>query len=115
MIVFVLRHADRTSGDDLRPEGILRAKLLARMLAESGITIAFRSQFVRAKKTLQPLEARLGDHLSVREITYTPPEEAAEDYAQKIANVVQDLSSDAVIIVIGHNNTVPLTIEKLGG
>lgn len=59
MIVFALRHANRTAGDDLSPAGELRAKLLARMLAESGVSVAFRSHFIRAVKTLKPLEAKL--------------------------------------------------------
>ena len=38
MIVFLLRHAERLPdpADDLAPDGVERAKLLAQMLAESG-------------------------------------------------------------------------------
>ena len=44
MIVFALRHADRTAGDDLSTAGQERAELLARMLVESGINGAFARQ-----------------------------------------------------------------------
>ena len=59
MIVFALRHADRTAtGDDLSPAGHKRALLLARMLAESGVSVVFRSNAVRAARTVEPLKQR---------------------------------------------------------
>ena len=71
MIVFVLRHADRTEADDLKhPEGTERAELLGRMLADSGISVAFRSQYVRAEKTLARLKEQLGNALKVRTISF---------------------------------------------
>jgi phosphohistidine phosphatase SixA len=60
MIIFALRHADRTAADDLSPAGRERAELLARMLAETGVSIAYRSDAVRAARTLEPLEQKLG-------------------------------------------------------
>jgi phosphohistidine phosphatase SixA len=68
MIVFLLRHADRTSADDLSEAGERRAKLLARMLADTGISVASRSHFIRAAKTLHPLEMRLPGSLQVKQI-----------------------------------------------
>jgi hypothetical protein len=41
---------------------------LARLLGESGVTVAFRSQTERAKQTLKPLENRLGAALVVKEV-----------------------------------------------
>jgi phosphohistidine phosphatase SixA len=54
LIVIVLRHADRQPDpvDDLTPAGRERAELLARMLAESGVTAAFHSGAERARLTL---------------------------------------------------------------
>ena len=70
MIVFALRHADRTAGDDLSPAGRKRATLLARMLAESGVSIAYRSDAVRAARTLEPLKQTLGAALTVEEVGF---------------------------------------------
>ena len=58
MIIFALRHADRTAGDDLSPEGETRARLLAQLLGGNGVTTAFCSSANRAQKTLQPLKRR---------------------------------------------------------
>jgi hypothetical protein len=45
MIIFVVRHAGRRPDpeDDLTLEGLVRAELLARMLAEGGVGIAYHS------------------------------------------------------------------------
>src|SRR4051794_5505917 len=114
MIVFALRHADRTVADDLSPAGRERAKLLTRMLAESGISVALRSHFGRAAKTLQPLKATLGDALQVKEVRFEDAD-SANNYATKVAAAVKALPADAVVAVVGHSDTVGPTIEKLGG
>jgi phosphohistidine phosphatase SixA len=114
MIVFALRHADRTSGDDLSPAGARRAKLLARMLAESNVSVAIRSQFIRAVKTLQPLERRLPASLQVKELRLENTEKP-DDYAKKVAVAIRGLPPNAVVAAIGHSDTVGPTIEQLGG
>jgi phosphohistidine phosphatase SixA len=113
MIVFALRHADRTAGDDLSEPGRRRAKVLARMLAESGISVAFRSHFRRAVKTLGPLQAKL-PALQVEEIKLDDADQP-DDYAAKVATAVQALPPSAVAAVIGHSDTVGPTIARLGG
>ena len=114
MIVFLLRHADRADNDDLVPAGFARAELLGRMLAESGVAVAFRSDFARAEKTLAPLKARLGGALDVRTIPFTDPTKPGP-YATKVAAAVRALPPDTSVAVVGHTNTVDLTIERLGG
>jgi phosphohistidine phosphatase SixA len=114
MVVFALRHADRASGDDLSPAGARRAKLLARMLAESGVSVAIRSHFIRAAKTLQPLEGRLLDTLQVTELRLEDTEEP-DDYAKKVVATIRALPTNAVVTVIGHSDTLGPTIEQLGG
>jgi phosphohistidine phosphatase SixA len=113
MIVFALRHADRTASDDLSGPGRQRAKLLARMLAESGISVAFRSHFCRAVKTLDPLQAKLPS-LQVKEIRFDDADEP-NDYAKRVATAVQALPPSTVVAVIGHSDTVGPTIMDLGG
>jgi phosphohistidine phosphatase SixA len=114
MIVFVLRHADRTEADDLKhPEGIERAELLGRMLADSGISVAFRSQYVRAEKTLARLKEQLGNALKVRTISFLDTEDA-EAYGRRVADAVKALPATAVVAVVGHSDTVEPTIRSLG-
>jgi phosphohistidine phosphatase SixA len=109
MIVFVLRHADRQPDpvDDLTPAGKARAALLARMLGESGVTVAYHSGAVRARRTLEPLARRLGAGLTVEEI-------AAGD-VQETVTAVRSQPAGTVVAVVGHSNTVDMIIEALGG
>ena len=74
MIVFALRHADRTAtGDDLSPAGRKQALLLARMLAEGAAVIVFRSDAVRAARTVEPLKQKLSNALIVKEVGFEAP------------------------------------------
>jgi len=116
MIVFVLRHADREDEptDDLTPAGQERAELLARMLADSKVSLAYRTHFVRARKTLEPLEKKLSGSLTVREFILagnTPTQAHVRDVVQ----AVKSQPADAVIVVVGHSDTVGPIIEGLGG
>src|SRR5262249_2606113 len=113
MIVILLRHADRTDADDLSPAGEQRAKLLARMLAEAGVSVAFRSQFKRAAKTLAPLKKKLAQ-VQVKEIKFEDPNDP-DGYAKKIAAAIHPLPKESVVAVVGHNNSIGPTIAQLGG
>jgi phosphohistidine phosphatase SixA len=119
MIVFALRHADKpeTGADDLSPAGIERAELLARMLADSGIRFAFRSDAVRAARTLAPLKEKLGSDLTITEVAIEHPFESAQltEHVNKIVVAVNALPADAVVAVVSHSNTVPRIVKGLGG
>ena len=63
MIVFLVRHADRPPTphggpvpDALSAPGQERARLLARMLSDSGVRLAYRSDTARTAQTLEPLK-----------------------------------------------------------
>jgi phosphohistidine phosphatase SixA len=114
MIVFALRHADRTPAGDLSPAGIERAKLLARMLAESGIRTAYCSDAIRTQRTMDPMKALLGSDL---EIVVVPTDGAGgiDAHVQEIVAKVKALPGDAVAVVVGHTNTVGPIIEGLTG
>jgi len=113
MIVILLRHADKIAPDGLSPAGKERAKLLARMLGDAGVSVAFRTQFARAKETLAPLKEKVPG-VRIEEIN-TPAEESSEHYAQRVAAAVLALPADAVVAVIGHSDTLGPTIAHLGG
>ena len=109
MLVFVLRHADRQPepDDDLTEAGRERAELLARMLADSGVSVAYHSGTVRARRTLEPLKQTLGSALTVEGI-------GSGDVQTTVA-AVESRPADAIVAVVGHSNTVGPIVEGLGG
>lgn len=109
MIVFVLRHADRTPSpnDDLTSAGQERAALLARMLADSGVSFAYHSGAERARLTLEPLKQTLVAAVTIEEI-------GSGDVPATVA-AVRSRPAGAVVVVVGHSDTVGPIIEGLGG
>jgi phosphohistidine phosphatase SixA len=115
MVIFLLRHADKQPGaDDLSPAGVERAQLLARMLGESGISVAYCSDAARTRRTLDPLEKKLRGALVVKEVSIEDPDGVTRHVKDVIA-AVKALPADAVAAVVGHTNTIPEIIEGLGG
>lgn len=112
MIVFLIRHADRKPDpeDDLTPAGIVRARLLERMLAESGVQAAFCSSAERARKTIQPLKDLVRDRLKI-----VPVCVRSTTHVLQIVDGVKALPEDAVVAVVGHSDTVGPIIEGLSG
>jgi phosphohistidine phosphatase SixA len=118
MIVFVLRHADKRRQppgvDDLSDAGVKRAVLLGRMLAESGVSVAFCSTAVRARRTLEPLKSTLGDGLEIVPVAVDGPNQP-QQHIDTIVDAVKLLAADKVVVVVTHSNTVSPIIEALGG
>jgi len=116
MIVFLLRHADRRPEpqDDLAPAGVERARLLARMVGESGVSAGFCSEAVRARRTLEPLKQKLEDGLTITVVRTDGPG-GTDAHVQEIVRAVKRLAADAVGIVVSHSNTVGPIIAGLGG
>jgi len=112
MIVFALRHANRKPdpADDLTPAGVARARLLARMLGESGIRVAFCSDAIRTQRTMEPLKNLPGVQLEIVTVAAS-----AADHVQQIVDKVKALPHDAVVAVVGHSDTVGPIIEGLTG
>jgi phosphohistidine phosphatase SixA len=110
MIVFVLRHADRMPepADDLTPAGDERARLLARMLSQCGVSVAFHSDALRTLRTLEPLAQQLGDALTINEI-------GPVQHVQSTVQAVKSLPTGTVAVVVGHSDTVVQIIKGLGG
>jgi phosphohistidine phosphatase SixA len=110
MIVLALRHADRVKDKDLlKPEGVVRAKLLARMLAEIRITTAFCSTAQRARDTLQPLQKALEDKLKV---DFVPQD---DDHEPHIIGAVKGLPASTTALVISHSDSVVAIVKGLTG
>jgi len=104
--VLLVRHADidlPPSSDDppLNELGRHRAELLARIVAEAGVTAIVTSVFRRTKQTAQPLAS----------LTQLHPVVAGPD----LADHIRAGSLGEVVLVVGHSNTVPALVEELGG
>jgi len=65
--IFLIRHAERDAGEDppLNDKGKKRAKVLADVFADSGITAIFCTDYIRNRQTALPLAKRLGLDIQV--------------------------------------------------
>jgi phosphohistidine phosphatase SixA len=111
MIIFAMRHADKLRGqgqDGLDENGTARAKLLARMLAESNVSRAYCSEAIRTLQTMAPLKSKLGASLLIEQLD-------GETHAAKVVAAVRSLPPETVVLVVSHTNTVPEIIAGLGG
>jgi broad specificity phosphatase PhoE len=105
--VLLVRHADidlppAGTNPQLNSAGQARAEALAHVTGAAGVAAIFTSSLTRTKQTARPVAARLG--LSTREAP-PPPALAAE---------VLSGAAGAVVLIVGHSNTVPQMIAALG-
>jgi broad specificity phosphatase PhoE len=104
--IVLVRHAEKVSE---APDAVLsdvgqqRAEKLARTLADAGITAIFTSEAERTKQTAGPLAKLL--HLQ-------PTVIAAKDVAGLVTKLTAQ-PEDAIVLVVGHSNTLPEIINKL--
>ncbi len=99
--IFIVRHADREVTDDLNALGVIRANELKRVLLQTGIDSVFSTNFVRTKKTVQPLATAEG----VPVILY-------DDNALLLKRILK--YKNKTVLVAGHSNTVPQFIKACG-
>jgi broad specificity phosphatase PhoE len=111
--VFLVRHAERAAApsDDppLTEAGQDRAAALAAALRSSGITAIFTSAYLRTQQTAAQLAKELG--VTAKPIGFA---RGVEAHIAEIANAVREHRGGAVLVV-GHSNTVPAIIGRLGG
>lgn len=107
--VIVVRHGEKAADDprdpSLSPAGEARARALAGLLAQAGVTHLFATEFRRTQATLGPLASATG-----REVAVVP---AADGGALLAA--IRALPAGSVAVVAGHSNTVPGLVDALGG
>ncbi|MCH9651577.1 MAG: histidine phosphatase family protein [Deltaproteobacteria bacterium] len=106
-VVYLVRHAEKTKSHPKDPSlssvGAQRAAQLALTLRDAGIEHIHSTDFLRTRRTAEPLADRL--RLPVE--LYDPKDLAA--VAEKI------LSTPGRHLVTGHSNTTPQLVELLGG
>jgi len=124
-VIFLVRHAERAAtpaaqppapapgqpppghgmmGEDpqLSPAGQQRAERLAAMLAAADIRHIFTTEFRRTRQTAAPLAARL---------KLTAVMSAAKDPDPLVAQLHKMAGN---VLVVGHSNTLPDLLKKLG-
>jgi broad specificity phosphatase PhoE len=114
-LVILARHAERADGGamsgtaekdpPLSAAGEARAAKLAAMLADSGITAIFASEFKRTQDTAKPVAVRLG--LTVQSMP-------ADNTSQLVARIRKE-HANGIVLIVGHSDTLPAIIKALGG
>jgi phosphohistidine phosphatase SixA len=112
-VVFVVRHAETTTDPNdppLSAAGQARAAVLAQIVAPAGLGAVLSSQFRRTRETGTPAAAAAS--LTVEVISVTAANIAT--YGALQATTARNHAARTVLVV-GHSNTVPATVEALTG
>lgn len=106
--IFVVRHAEKESGDDprLTPEGQERAAALVPLLESAGIDAIYATQWRRTQETAAPIAQALG--LDVHIV------ETSDGFEGELAARVGGKHAGQVVLIIGHSNTNPVLLDALG-
>jgi broad specificity phosphatase PhoE len=108
--ILLVRHAEKAANSmkdkdtPLSQAGEERARLLARMLKDSGITAIYATDTVRTHATAQPLANAL--HLSIKNLEQHDPEGAVRRLKKENPN--------DVVLIVGHSDTLPGLLQALG-
>lgn len=106
-IVFLVRHAERaedgTSDPVISLPGWDRARLLADLLGDAGLTDIHTTDYRRTRGTGRPIAEALGLDMQ----TYDP--RALGEFADRLR------ASPGRHLVLGHSNTTPQLVAALGG
>jgi phosphohistidine phosphatase SixA len=113
--IILVRHAEKAADANeasvpLSAAGCERAERLARMLASAGVTAVYATETDRAKQTAEPLARAL--KLDVR--TYSPRDSAGALAPQIVIDKMRKDDPSGVVLIVGHQNTVPNILEALG-
>lgn len=105
--VIVVRHGEKldSSRDPvLSPAGEARAQRLMQMLASSGISMIYTTEYRRTGLLAAPLARQLG---------LAPQVVPAADGASLLKKLAAHANGETVLVV-GHSNTVPAVLKGLG-
>lgn len=106
--IFLVRHAEKESQTDpdsaISITGEDRALSLARMLRNAGVTHVFVSDKKRTAQTATPLVEQKG---------LTPTVVPAAD-TKALVEKLKAVPRDAVVVVVGHSDTLPGILGGLG-
>ncbi len=104
--IVLVRHAEKQSEERdpaLSTIGQARARCLAEVLADVGVTHLFNTEFRRTHETLAPLAERV--HLTPKQL----PAAATTEWLAAL----RGLSPGALAVVAGHSNSIPGLVAAL--
>ena len=108
--IILVRHAEKIADDmngidvPLSKAGQERARLLAEMLKDSGITVIYASDTVRTRDTARPTAKVL--RLPIKMLDQRNPAAAVKR--------MQRENADDIVLIVGHADTLPGLLEALG-
>lgn len=110
--VILVRHAEKVDNSEdpvLSAEGEARANALAVALSASDLTHIFVTPLQRTRMTAD---------LTARAQAITPEavslEGGTEAHVRRVDQRIRALPADAIVLVVGHSNTIPLIADALG-
>src|SRR5690348_11246554 len=108
--VILVRHAEKaaTPADDpgLTDAGQARARALAAIARDAGVTAIITTQFARTRETARPAAEALG-------VTPEVAKAGGAEHAQEVARLI-GAHAGGVVLVVGHSNTIPAIVAALG-
>ena len=116
--VYLVRHAEKADWptdrdlDAFQPlssAGVARAEALATRLKTAGIAAIYTSRTTRTLQTGAPLAKAAGVPIAADDATTKPDEMAAF-----LTRLREKHAADKAILIVGHSNTVPELLVKLG-
>ena len=109
--IVMLRHAERAEYDHgdgvLSQAGMARAKALANLLKDVGVTAIYISNMKRTRLTAAPLAEALN-------LTPIAVSGADAEYVAAMTRRLQQHDDDDVVLIIGHVNTFLPLLRALG-
>jgi broad specificity phosphatase PhoE len=99
--VVIVRHAERAN-DALTEDGEKRAETLARLLSNTGVSAIFSTNTTRTIETVNNTAERLGITIQFY------------NSIQEVADLIKSEYVGKVVLVVGHSDTVPQTVNALG-
>lgn len=105
--VILVRHAEKaeaTKDAALSEAGRARARTLAAMLADAGVTAIYASEYKRTRETAEPLAAAL--RLPIQAFP-------AADKAG-LVECLRTRHAEDIVLVVGHSDTLPDLMKLLG-
>jgi phosphohistidine phosphatase SixA len=113
-LVFLVRHAEKAeepaSDPSLTAAGVARAQALAAALRDAGVTAIITTQLRRTRDTAQPLANARGLTPEVVPISRSTVSTNVEAIVAAVRR-----HAGGVVLIVGHNNSVPAIIAALGG
>jgi phosphohistidine phosphatase SixA len=107
-VIYLVRHAEKESGNDpvLTTAGKQRAGDLLKVLKNKKLQRIYVTQFRRTQMTADSLRLQL----NIDTVQYT----ADTTGVSLIEKITAHDDFGKIILVIGHSNTIPILIKKLG-